>query len=220
MNDAFGRVRSVLVLGGGSDIGLATAHRLVERGACRVILAARKPDDLGAAADALRATGATTVETIAFDADALDTHQGFVKQMFALGQDIDAAVLSFGVLADQSRAERDPGYALDVLRTNFLGAVSLLLPLADGMIEQGHGSIIVLSSVAGERGRRSNYVYGSSKAGLDVFCQGLADRLAPTGVRLLVVRPGFVRSKMTVELRSAPFAVSPAEVADVIIGGM
>ena len=220
MNDAFGRVRSVLVLGGGSDIGLATAKRLVQRGARRVILAVRKPDDLADAAASLRASGASTVETTAFDADAFQTHQAFLEQVFSGPGDIDAVVLAFGVLADQVRAEADAPYTLDILRTNFLGAVSVLLPLADRMAAQGHGCIVVLSSVAGERGRRSNYVYGSSKAGLDVFCQGLSDRLAPLGVQVLVVRPGFVRSKMTKGLKAAPFAVSPEEVAGVIVAGM
>ena len=221
MNDAFGRVRSVLVLGGGSDIGLATAQRLVQRGARRVILAARKPDDLAEAAASLRASGASTVETVAFDADAFETHPAFLEQIFAgPGGDIDVVVFAFGVLADQVRAEADAAYTLDVLRTNFLGAVSVLMPLADRMAAQGHGCIVVLSSVAGERGRRSNYVYGSSKAGLDVFCQGLGDRLAPLGVQVLVVRPGFVRSKMTKGLKAAPFAVSPEEVAGVIVAGM
>lgn len=221
MNDAFGRARSVLVLGGGSDIGLATAQRLVQRGAHRVILAARKPDDLAEAAASLRKSGASTVETVEFDADAFETHPAFLEQIFANpGGDIDAVVLAFGVLADQVRAEADAAYTLDVLRTNFLGSVSVLLPLADRMAVQGHGCIVALSSVAGERGRRSNYVYGSSKAGLDVFCQGLGDRLAPLGVQVLVVRPGFVRSKMTKGLKAAPFAVSPEEVAGVIVAGM
>ena len=221
MNDAFGRVRSVLVLGGGSDIGLATAQRLVQRGARRVILAARKPDDLAETAALLRASGASTVETTAFDADAFESHPAFLEQLFAEpGGDIDAVVFAFGALSDQVRAEADAAYALDILRTNFLGAVSVLLPLADRMAAQGHGCIVVLSSVAGERGRRSNYVYGSSKAGLDVFCQGLGDRLAPLGVQVLVVRPGFVRSKMTRGLKAVPFAVSPEEVADVIAAGM
>ncbi len=220
MNDAFGSVRSVLVLGGGSDIGLATAQRLVQRGARRVILAARKPDDLADAAASLRSSGASTVETTAFDADAFQTHPAFLEQVFSGPGDIDAVVLAFGVLSDQVRAEADAHYTLDILRTNFLGAVSVLLPLADRMAAQGHGCIVVLSSVAGERGRRSNYVYGSSKAGLDVFCQGLGDRLAPLGVQVLVVRPGFVRSKMTKGLKAAPFAVSPEEVAGVIVAGM
>jgi decaprenylphospho-beta-D-erythro-pentofuranosid-2-ulose 2-reductase len=107
-----------------------------------------------------------------------------------------------------------------VARTNFLGAVSVLLPIADRMRAQGHGTIVALSSVAAERGRRSNFVYGSSKAGLDTFCQGLADRLHGSGVRLLVVRPGFVRSAMTRGLDPAPLATTPDDVARAIIDGL
>jgi len=218
MKDALGRVRRVLVLGGGSDIGLATVDEYVRRGARHVILAARKPDDLDAAATILRGSGATTVEAIAFDADAFETHAGVLDTAFAAG-DIDVAVLAFGVLSDQPTAERNPDHALDTIRTNFTGAVSVLLPLADRLAAQGHGSIVVVSSAAGQRGRRSNYVYGSSKAGLDVFCQGLGDRLAPLGVQVLIVRPGFVRSKMTEGLPSAPLATTPQAVAEAIVHG-
>jgi decaprenylphospho-beta-D-erythro-pentofuranosid-2-ulose 2-reductase len=218
MKDALGRVRRVLVLGGGSDIGLATAQAYVRGGARHVILAARKPNDLAAAAATLRELGATTVETIAFDSDAFDTHEDVLEAAFTAG-DIDVIVLAFGVLSDQPTAERDPAHALDTIRTNFSGAVSVLLPLADRLTAQGHGSIVVISSAAGQRGRRSNYVYGSSKAGLDVFCQGLGDRLAPLGVQVLIVRPGFVRSKMTQGLPSAPLATTPQAVAQAIVTG-
>jgi decaprenylphospho-beta-D-erythro-pentofuranosid-2-ulose 2-reductase len=134
--------------------------------------------------------------------------------------DLDIALLAFGVLGDQQAAEKDPAAALEVARTNYLGAVSVLLILASRMRDQGHGDIVVLSSVAGERGRRSNFVYGSSKAGLDVFCQGLADSLHGEGVRLLVVRPGFVRSKMTAHLEAAPLSTTPGAVASAIVDGL
>jgi len=129
-------------------------------------------------------------------------------------------VVTFGVLGDQRAAEKDAAAALDVARTNYVGAVSVLLPIAERLREQGHGAIVVLSSVAGERGRRSNYVYGSSKAGLDVFCQGLADRLRPEGVRVLVVRPGFVRSKMTAHLDPVPLSTTPQAVATAVLDGL
>ena len=218
MKDALGRIRRVLVLGGASDIGLATAEAYVRGGASHVILAARKPNDLDAAVSTLRDLGATTTQTILFDADAFDTHQEVLQTAFQAG-DIDVVVLAFGVLSDQVSAEGDANHAIDTIRTNFTGAVSLLLPLADHLIAQGHGSIVVVSSAAGQRGRRSNYVYGSSKAGLDVFCQGLGDRLAPLGVQVLIVRPGFVRSKMTQGLPSAPLASTPQAVALAIVHG-
>jgi decaprenylphospho-beta-D-erythro-pentofuranosid-2-ulose 2-reductase len=218
VKDALGRVRRVLVLGGSSDIGLATAQAYVRRGARHVILAARKPNDLDGASAELRRLGASTVETVPFDADALDAHQGVLEFAFAAG-DIDVVVLAFGALGDQATAERNPPHALDTIHTNFTGAVSILLQLADRLTAQGHGSIVVISSVAAQRGRRSNHVYGSSKAGLDVFCQGLGDRLAPRGVQVLIVRPGFVRSKMTDGLPAAPLATEPQTVAEAIVNG-
>ena len=207
----------VLVLGGGSDIGLATAKAYVRAGARHVILAARKPQELETEAAHLRTLGAT-VDAVSFDADAFETHTDVLRGAFSLG-DIDVVVLAFGVLSDQSIAESTPGHALDTIRTNFSGAVSVLLPLADRLGEQGHGSIVVISSAAGQRGRRSNFVYGASKAGLDVFCQGLGDRLAPRGVQVLIVRPGFVRSKMTQGLPPAPLATTPNAVAHAIVRG-
>lgn len=218
MRDGVGRYGTALILGGSSDIGLATARALAQRGTRTVVLASRRPDEAGALA--LHASGATTVETVAFDALETDAHETFVRDVFERFGDIDVVVVAFGVLGDQRAAEKDAAAALDVARTNYVGAVSVLLPVAERLREQGHGAIVVLSSVAGERGRRSNYVYGSSKAGLDVFCQGLADRLRPEGVRLLVVRPGFVRSKMTAHLDPAPLSTTPQAVATAVVDGL
>jgi decaprenylphospho-beta-D-erythro-pentofuranosid-2-ulose 2-reductase len=218
MRDGVGRYGTALVLGGSSDIGLATARALAQRGTRTVVLASRQPDDAGALA--LRASGATTVETVAFDALETDAHETFVRDVFERFGDIDVVVAAFGVLGDQGAAEKDAAAALDVARTNYVGAVSVLLPVAERLRDQGHGTIVVLSSVAGERGRRSNYVYGSSKAGLDVFCQGLADRLRPEGVRVLVVRPGFVRSKMTAHLDPVPLSTTPQAVATAVLDGL
>jgi decaprenylphospho-beta-D-erythro-pentofuranosid-2-ulose 2-reductase len=220
VSDGLGRYRTILVLGGGSDIGLATAKRLVGGGTKHVILAARRPDALMSSADELRARGAEDVEMLEFDALDLPSHPSFVADLFDRGRNIDLVLLTFGVLPDEEAAEKDASIATEAARTNYVGAVSVLLPLAQGLLAQGHGTIVVLSSVAAERGRRSNFVYGSSKAGLDTFCQGLADRLHPSGVRLLVVRPGFVRSSMTRGLDPAPLAATPDEVAKAIDDGL
>src|SRR6478735_3219934 len=220
MNDALGSVQSALILGGGSDIALATARALV-RSRCRtVVLAGRDPESFAPAAKELLALGATTVECIEFDALALDTHSAFVDSVFDRFGDIDLALVAFGVLGDQELAERDVSEAIRVVETNYTGSVSVLVPLAQAMRRQGHGRIVVLSSVAGERARRSNFVYGSSKAGLDAFCQGLGDSLQGSGVRVLVVRPGFVRSKMTQGLEAAPLATDPESVAAAIVSGL
>jgi len=129
-------------------------------------------------------------------------------------------VVAFGILGDQSRAERDPAVAAALARTNVVGGISLLVALAERMREQGHGAIVVLSSVAAERPRRSNFAYGATKAGLDAFAQGLGDALVADGVHVLVVRPGFVRTKMTVGLEPAPLATDADAVARTIEAGL
>jgi len=220
VRDGLGGYGTVLVLGGASDIGVATARALVANGTRQVLLAGRNAGAMENAARNVRAAGPARVETAGFDALETEKHSAFVRDVAELHGDIDLALLAFGVLGDQRATEDDPSLALEVARTNYLGAVSVLLPLAERMREQGHGSIVVLSSVAGERGRRSNFVYGSSKAGLDVFCQGLADSLHGSGVDVLVVRPGFVRSKMTSHLEAAPLSTTPGKVAAAIVGGL
>src|SRR5204863_3884748 len=166
-------------------IGLATARELVADRARTVILAGRKPDRLEAAAEDLRRRGATTVDVVEFDGDDLQSHPAFADRVFDRPGDIDVVVVAFGVLGDQALAERDPGAAAAILQTNMVGPVSVLIAVTERLRAQGHGSIVVLSSVAGERARRSNYVYGASKAGLDAFSQGLGDRLAGTGVHVM-----------------------------------
>ncbi|MFN2557686.1 MAG: decaprenylphospho-beta-D-erythro-pentofuranosid-2-ulose 2-reductase [Nitriliruptorales bacterium] len=220
MQDALGAVQSVLVLGGSSDIGRAIALALVSRRARRVVLAGRDTDALQPVVDTLRNAGATTVEAVAFDALGTDTHPSFVNDVFARHGDFDVVLLCFGVLGDQSLAENDPKHALDIIRTNYVGAVSVAIPLAQRLRVQGHGALVVLSSVAGERARRSNFVYGSSKAGLDAFAQGLGDALYGSGAKVMVVRPGFVKTKMTQGRQAAPFATNAEAVADAIVEGL
>jgi len=220
MRNAVGKVQSVLVLGGGSDIGLAVARRLVADGARTVVLAGRRPEAYAAAEEALREAGATTVLSVPFDADDTDSHPGVVRDVVKEVGDLDVSVVAFGVLGDQGVDERDPASAVAVARTNYLGGVSALTVLAEQLRTQGHGALVVLSSVAGERVRRSNFVYGSTKAGLDGFATGLADALHGTGARVLVVRPGFVASKMTEGMDAAPLSTTPEAVADVVVKGL
>jgi decaprenylphospho-beta-D-erythro-pentofuranosid-2-ulose 2-reductase len=140
--------------------------------------------------------------------------------VFSQHGDIDLVVVAVGMLGEQKRDEADAASAVAVLETNFVGVVSVLIPIAERMRRQGHGAIVVLSSVAAERPRRANFVYGASKAGLDAFAQGLSDALVGSGVHVLVVRPGFVRTKMTAGLAAAPFAVSADAVADAVVSGL
>jgi len=210
VKDALGRVESLLVLGGGSEIGLATARALVSRGARRVVLAARAPERLEAEAAALRSAGAQ-VALERWDAGDVQGQEAAIAGLFDRHGDLDVVLAAAGVLE---------GSPADVIATNFLGLAAALAPAAERMREQGHGTLVVLSSVAGERPRRSNYLYGSSKAGLDAFAQGLGDALADSGVGVLVVRPGFVHTKMTSGLDPAPLATTPEAVADAIVTGL
>ena len=220
MKDAMGSPQSVLVLGGGSDIGLATARALVGRRARTVILAARRPETLEEAVADLRARGAHHVEAVHFDADDTGSHEAFTRDVFSRYGDIDLVLVAFGVLGSQQQFEDDPEAAAAALTTNFVGAASIGLHVARHLRQQGHGTIVVLSSVAGERARRSNFVYGSSKAGLDAFYSGLGDSLVGTGVTVLVVRPGFVKSKMTAGMDAVPLSTTPEKVAEVIVGAV
>ncbi|TLS44517.1 decaprenylphospho-beta-D-erythro-pentofuranosid-2-ulose 2-reductase [Streptomyces montanus] len=218
MKDAFGTPQSLLVLGGTSEIALATARRLIARRTRTVWLAGRPSPALETAASGLRDLGAD-VRTVAFDALDSDAHEAALGKVFAEG-DIDMVLLAFGMLGDQARDENEPGAAVRVAQTNYTGAVSAGLICAKSLQTQGHGSLVVLSSVAGERARRANFIYGSSKAGLDAFAQGLGDALHGTGVHVMVVRPGFVHSKMTAGLPAAPLATTPEAVATAIETGL
>ena len=220
MRDALGGVESVLVLGGGSEIALATVRRLIEGRTRTVVLAGRDPEALTAPAKELEDAGATTVAVRVFDGLDFASHDGFVADTFVAHPDIDLVILAFGVLGDQERAEVDATESRRIIDSNFTGAVSVLVPVVNAMKAQGHGTVVVLSSVAGERARKSNFVYGSSKAGLDAFCQGLGDSLVGSGVKVVVVRPGFVHTKMTDGLEPAPLATDPDSVADAIVAGL
>lgn len=201
----------IVIFGGRSEIGIEVAARLAP--GATVVLAARRAEDLGAQVSAVRAAGAQAVHVREFDADDLDSHGPLVESVVAAHGPIGTAVLAFGILGDQALAEKDPAHAAAIVHTDFVAQVSLLTVLADTMRAAGNGSIIAFSSVAGVRVRRANYVYGSAKAGLDGFCSGLADALHGSGVRLLVVRPGFVVGRMTEGMTPAPFSSTPAQVA-------
>lgn len=218
MKDAFGYPQSLLVLGGSSEIALATARRLVDRRTTTVHLAGRPSEARDDSARQLRALGAE-VRTVDFDAEDTASHPAVVDKVFAEG-DIDMVLLAFGLLGDQRRHEEDPASAVRVAQVNYTGAVSAGLLCARQLRRQGHGSLVVLSSVAAERARRANFVYGSAKAGLDAFAQGLGDALHGSGVHVMVVRPGFVRTRMTAGLPPAPFATTADAVAQTIEEGL
>ncbi len=214
MKDAVGNVQSILVLGGSSDLGVAIAGRLAPARHAAVVLAGRHPQPMEEAADALREAGAGRVDVVAFDADQTEAHESFLDKVIANVGDLDVVVLAFGLLGDQAADEAGGDGAVRLAHTNYTASVSIGLAVARRLKGQGHGTLVVLSSVAGERARRSNFIYGSSKAGLDAFAQGLGHALAGTGAGVLIVRPGFVRTKMTVGMPVPPFATTPEAVAD------
>lgn len=231
MIDALRAVQSVLVIGAGSDIARATVRQLAAGGRLeRVVLAGRPGRGrdaaqvevgrlLGARSMANGTNGtAGSVEVVDLDITDLAHHEPSLGPVFGAG-DIDVVVLAAGVLPEAPTLT-DPLAAAHVMSTNAGGCVSALTVVAAAMRRQGHGSIVVLSSVAAERPRRSNYLYGASKAGLDAFSRGLAEDLRPDGVTVLTIRPGFVRSSMTAGLTPAPLAVDPADVATAIVAAL
>ncbi|WP_409437594.1 SDR family NAD(P)-dependent oxidoreductase [Mycobacterium sp. SMC-14] len=201
----------VVIFGGRSEIGLELARQLAP--GATVVLAARFADRLDAEVAAVRDAGAVAVHTKEFDADDLDAHGALVAALIAEHGPLGTAVLAFGVLGNQTRAESDAAHAVAVVHTDYVAQISLLTHLAATMRTAGRGRMVVFSSVAGVRVRRANYVYGSAKAGLEGFAGGLADALHGTGVGLLIVRPGFVVGRMTTGMDPAPLASTPQQVA-------
>ncbi|MYS45244.1 SDR family NAD(P)-dependent oxidoreductase [Streptomyces sp. GMY01] len=208
--------RSLLVLGGTSQIALATARRLIARRTRTVWLAGRASPELAEAAAHLRTLGAE-VRTVDFDALDTGDHERALGKVFAEGG-IDMVLLAFGIHGDQAYDERDPPAAVRVAQTNYTGTVSAGLIAGRLLQQQGYGSLVVLSAAAAERARRSDFLYGSSKAGLDVFAQGLGDALYGTGVHVMVVRPDIVRPGSA--RRTPLLACTPEEVATAVELGL
>lgn len=203
---------ALLILGGRSDIGGELARRLCHDRP--VVLAARGEHGMEELQQELSAAGATAVHTLSFDATEVEGHRDVVERAAQLaGEPITTAVVAFGILGDQERAERDETHAFDIALVDYAAQVSMLTVLADFM-RSGH--IVAFSSIAGWRARRANYVYGSTKAGLDAFCQGLADRLHGTDLALITARPGFVIGSMTTGMKPAPLSVTPDVVAEAV----
>ncbi len=208
---------TVLLLGARSEIGSRVAELLVQAGATTVLLGARGSTGTKDLESRLRSLGASTVVSLPFDADDLPDARRVLEQVAQEYGPFDVVLLCFGVLGDQQEAERDATHAVSVVHTDYVAQVNALTVLARQMRARGTGTLVVFSSVAGVRVRRANYVYGSAKAGLDGFASGLGDSLAGTGVRVLVVRPGFVIGRMTEGMKPAPFASDPGQVAAAVV---
>lgn len=207
-----GTPRRVLALGATSAIAEATLRLMAERGD-RLFLVARNPAKLAAVRDDLLTRGASAAIGQVADLDDTAAHPALIEQAIAALGGLDVAFLAHGVLGDQPQAERNYATAEAILRTNFLSAVSLVTVLANYFEAQRRGAIAVLSSVAGDRGRRSNYVYGASKGGLNVFLDGVRNRIDRAGVNVLTIKPGFVATPMTAHLPPNALFAQPSAVA-------
>lgn len=206
---------SILILGGTSDIGGEIAKRVATGE--EVVLAARRVDALAELTKELLQLGATKVHPLSFEATDLTSHRDIVQQAQELAGPITLAVVAFGILGDQTRAETEEAHVVQIATLDYTAQVSMLTVVADELRTQGDkATIIAFSSIAGWRARRANYVYGSTKAGLDAFCQGLADALHGSSVRLITARPGFVIGSMTTGMKPAPMSVYPGDVADAV----
>jgi decaprenylphospho-beta-D-erythro-pentofuranosid-2-ulose 2-reductase len=202
-----GRPARVLLIGGTSEIGLAILAALGLPPEADVMLAGRAADRLRSAAATLRAR----VTVLPYDATDQAAHEKLVTAAFADGP-VDVVISAAGVLIPQERLDAEPAEAGLLIDTNFTSHVTALLAVAAQMRQAGRGLIVILSSVAAVRPRRANFVYGAAKAGLDAFGRGLADSLHGSGVRVLLIRPGFVIGRMTAGMPRAPLSSTPAQV--------
>ncbi len=199
----------VLVLGGNSEIGLAAAEKFAEHEKAEIILASRNEEKARENASALADKFGVKASGIKFDALDYDSHREFYE---SLESRPDVVIQAFGVLINQKECQQDFEKARQVIEGNLMGAISILEIIAADFEQQGKGTIIGLSSVAGERGRQSSYIYASAKAGLTVYLDGLRHRLYPSGAHVITVLPGFVPTKM-VAGRKPKFGETPLPVA-------
>jgi len=226
--DAVGNPQTILLLGGTSEIGLAICERYLRNASARIVLA-DLPDHprRDAAVEQMKAAGAKSVEWIDFDGVDTESHPKVIDAASADEGggpiDVDVAIVAFGLLGDAEELWQNQRKAVQIAEINYTAAVSVGVLIGEKMKAQGFGQIIAMSSAAGERVRRSNFVYGSTKAGLDGFYLGLGEALREFGVRVLVIRPGQVRTSTTIAhwkatgAKEAPFTVDKEYVADLAV---
>jgi decaprenylphospho-beta-D-erythro-pentofuranosid-2-ulose 2-reductase len=208
-------VSDILIIGASSAIAQSAARIYAEEGG-RLFLVARDAARLDVIADDLRVRGARQVDTLAADLLEHDRHPEIIEAALDAMPELDIVLIAHGVLPDQEACQASVAATLESMDVNFLSVVSLLTPLANRLEERGGSTIAVISSVAGDRGRQSNYIYGAAKSALDTFLQGLRNRLSKAGVHVLTIKPGFVATPMTahIEGRSGPLWASPDDIAE------
>jgi decaprenylphospho-beta-D-erythro-pentofuranosid-2-ulose 2-reductase len=211
--------RKILVLGATSGIAEATCRIWATQGAC-LFLVARNPEKLAAVAADLKIRGASYVDTAVADLDDTDKHAELLAHAVNSLTGMDIAYLAHGILGDQTEAEQDFNSAAQIIYTNFMAPVSLLTWLANFCVQRHAGTLAVISSVAGDRGRKSNYLYGSSKAGLSAFLGGLRNRVDREGVTVLTIKPGPTRTAMTVGMPKSEKFADVDSVAESIVSAI
>jgi short-subunit dehydrogenase len=210
-------MKQIMIIGATSAIAQSVARLYASRGA-RMFLVARNPERLAVVADDLRARGAVAVDCFAADLAEHSRHAEILHAAWTVLPAMDTVLVAHGVLPDQSQCQASVTDTMHALDVNFLSVVSLLTPLANQFEANKRGTLVVISSVAGDRGRQSNYVYGSAKSGLDAFLQGLRNRLSKAGVHVVTIKPGFVATPMTAHLpQQGPLWAQPDDVAEGIV---
>ena len=208
--------KKILVLGATSGIAEATCRILAAQGA-QMFLIARNPEKLAAVAADLKTRGAAYVGTAVADLDDTDKHAELLSHAINSLTGMDVAYLAYGILGDEPRAEQDFEHAAQILHSNFVAPVSLLTWLANFCVQRHAGLLAVISSVAGDRGRKSNYLYGSSKAGLTAYLAGLRNRIDREGVTVLTIKPGPVKTAMTASMKGSEKFADVNKVAATIV---
>lgn len=211
--------KGVLILGASSAIARASANAFASKGHA-LYLAGRDLEDLGRIAADIRIRYGVNVLSGFFDAEAFSTHAQFFESVVEHMHGLGGVLLAFGELGEQRKAIQDFTAALEIINTNFTGACSILTHCANYLGQEGNGFIIGVSSVAGDRGRQSNYVYGSAKGALSLFMQGLRNRLYPAKVRVITIKPGFVDTAMTFGHPGMFLVASPKDVGEKIVASL
>jgi len=211
--------RKILVLGATSGIAEAVCRIWASQGA-QLFLVARNPEKLAVVAADLKTRGAAYVGTAVADLDDTEKHAELLSHAVNSLTGMDVALLAHGILGDQARAEQDFHHAAQILHTNLVAPISLLTWLANYCVQRRAGVLAVLSSVAGDRGRKSNYLYGSSKAGLTAFLAGLRNRIDREGVTVMTIKPGPVKTAMTAGMRGSEKFADVDKVAQSIVSAI
>lgn len=210
-------MKNILIIGATSDMAQAIAKKYAAEG-WSLTLAALEKELLDPIASDLKVRSGAEIQTLEFDATDFSNHRNFYE---SLTTKPDVVVAAFGYMSDQDEVRTDLDDIKRTIDINFTGMASVLSVVAEDFEKRGSGAIAAISSVAGDRGRQSNYIYGSAKAGLSTFLSGLRNRLATKGVHVMTVKPGFARTKMTENLElPAALTASPEQIAEAVFQGL